>query len=122
MKYIFIFLLFLHFELVGQNTTSYESYFQTITDNESVNIYHVKMVIKITDDYVEILSDVESEFMSLAKIEVEWKIGTGFLLSSNESNNVFYYPKTNKLVIINLNNQTESVFYGNIPKSVEISK
>lgn len=112
----------MHFELVGQNTTSYESYFQTITDNESVNIYHVKMVIKVADDYVEVLSDIDGEFTSLAKVEVEWKVGTGFLLSSNESNNVFYYPKTNKLVIINLNNQTESVFYGNIPKSVEISK
>ena len=121
MKYI-IFLLFLPLTLRSQNTTSYESYFQTITDNESVNIYHVKMVIKVTDDYVEVLSDVENEFMSLAKIEVEWKIGTGFLLSSKEDHNVFYYPKTNKLVIINLNNQTESVFYGNIPKSVEISK
>ena len=122
MKYILVFLLFLQFRLTGQTPTSYESYFQTITDNESVYIYHVKMVIKITDDYVEVLSDVENEFTSLAKIQVEWKIGTGFLLSSNESNNVFYYPKTNKLVIINLNNQTESVFYGNIPKSVEISK
>lgn len=121
MKYI-IFLLFLPLTLRSQNTTSYESYFQTITDNESVNIYHVKMVIKVTDDYVEVLSDVESEFMSLAKIEVEWKIGTGFLLSYKGNHNIFYYPKINKLVILNLNNQTESVFYGNIPKSVEISK
>lgn len=120
MKYIFLF-LFLPFLLSSQElTTTYDSYFQTISDNTSIKIYHAKMVIFISESCVEIKSDVEGVKTSLARVEIEWSIGPECLMSSYLNRIVFYYPKINKLVIIN--DQVESVFYGNIPVIVEIQK
>lgn len=120
MKYIILF-LFLPFLLSSQElSTTYNSYFQTISDNISIKIYHAKMVIQVTESCVEIKSEVEGVETSLAKVEIEWTIGPECLISSYLNRIVFYYPKTNKLVIIN--DQVESVFYGNIPVIVEIQK
>jgi len=121
MKYIFLF-LFLPLLSFGQLSTTYDSYFQTITDNETVRIYHVKMVINVTEHWVEIKSKLQESGLEtcLAKVMVEWQIGAGFLMSSYQDRVVFYYPKINKLVIIN--EDTESIFYGNIPTNVEIAK
>ena len=120
MRYIILF-IFLPLLLSSQElSTTYDSYFQTISDQTSIKIYHAKMVIFISESCVEIKSEVEGVETSLARVEIEWSIGPECMISSYLNRIVFYYPKTNKLVIIS--DQSESVFYGNIPTIVEMQK
>jgi hypothetical protein len=123
MKYIILF-IFLPFLTNAQELyTKYDSYFQTISDPTEIHIYHTLMVVVITDKVVEIGSEVEGEFTVLALFNVEWQVGNEYLLSNIEDRIVFYYPKINKLVVINILTKVESVFYGTpIPTHVEIPK
>jgi hypothetical protein len=122
MKYIILF-IFLPFLTNAQELyTKYDSYFQTISDPTEIHIYHTLMIVVITDGIVEIMSEVEGEYTVLAKFNVEWQVGNEYLLSNIEDRIVFYYPKTNKLVIMNMLTKIESVFYGNIPTHIEIPK
>ncbi len=121
MKYIILFIFLPLFLSSQELSTTYDSYFQTISDNTSIKIYHAKMVIFVSESCVEIKSEVQGVGeTSLAKIEVEWVVGPECLMSSYQNRIVFYYPKTNKLVIIS--DQVESIFYGDIPTITEIQK
>lgn len=122
MKYIILF-IFLPFLSSAQDLyTKYDSYFQTISDPTEIHIYHTLMIVVVTDQVIEIVSEVEGESTILASFNVEWQVGNEYLLSNIEDRIVFYYPKTNKLVVINTLTKVESVFYGNIPTHVEIPK
>lgn len=122
MKYTLLFIFLPFLSNAQELETKYDSYFQTISDLETIHIYHTPMVVVVTDKVVEIVSEVEEKPTVLATFNVEWQVGNEYLLSNIEDRIVFYYPKTNKLVVINVLTKVESVFYGNIPTHVEIPK
>ena len=121
MKY----LLFLFFPFVGvsQNTTTFESYFQTIESNKSIKIYHSPMKITVTDvDIMITLRLVTGEDTELINPRVNWHTSVDCLKSYVDNLEITYWPKVNKIMINNLKDQIICVYYGTIPLLIEFEK
>lgn len=121
MKYLIF--LFLPFTTLSQNTTTFESNFQTIESNKSIKIYHSPMTITVTDIDIMITIKINTgEDIELVNPRVNWHTSVDCLKSYVDHLEITYWPKINKISINNLKEKIVSVYYGQIPLLIEIEK
>lgn len=120
---VYIFCTFVVYSQITGYKTSYDSYFQTIVNNQEVRILHMPMCITVTDVDVIITVTLTDKTQSLLTEHlVNWKVGVNCFNSLINEVQITYWPKENKLVINDLNNRVESTYYGSIPQMLSIRK